>query len=114
MKLIIASLIVLIHSAFAAPTIIPKCIQKMIDTNLAEPVWTSATEITKYFYRNKTVYLSISSCCDQLNPLYDESCNYICAPSGGFSGRGNEQCTDFIETAVLLGSVWTYPGTPHK
>ncbi len=52
------------------------------------------------------MYLFSSNCCDQFNTLYDESCNRICAPSGGFTGRGDGRCRDFNQVAKYLGKVW--------
>ncbi|CAF2432111.1 unnamed protein product [Rotaria sp. Silwood2] len=85
---------------------IPQCIQKKIDSILAEPVWNPPATIRKYSYNNKPTYLLSSNCCDQFNDLYDKSCNRICAPSGGFTGQGDGQCRDFYQTAKFLGDVW--------
>ncbi|CAF1450347.1 unnamed protein product [Rotaria sp. Silwood1] len=85
---------------------IPKCIQEKINNILAEPVWNPPASIMKYLYNDKTMYLLSSDCCDQFNNLYDESCNYICAPSGGFTGRGDGQCMNFHQQAKFLGKVW--------
>ncbi|CAF1080602.1 unnamed protein product [Rotaria sordida] len=90
-----------------AQTKIPKCIQKMIDNILAEPVWNPPASITKYSYLDKITYLVTSDCCDQYISLYDESCNYICAPSGGKTGQGDRRCMNFYDKAKLLGKVWS-------
>ncbi|MFG6415875.1 DUF6970 domain-containing protein [Roseateles sp. DC23W] len=42
--------------------------------------------------RGQPVYLVLSMCCDQFNPLYDAQGRYICAPSGGFAGGGDGRC----------------------
>jgi hypothetical protein len=50
-----------------------------------------------YRYENhgeEPVYLLSPGCCDMFTELYDENCNYICAPSGGFTGKGDGKCKD--------------------
>jgi hypothetical protein len=106
--------ITLLSSLSSAKPEIPTCIQKKIDSILAGPVLNPPTRISKYLYRGKMTYLWSSSCCDQFDPLYDGECNRICAPSGGKTGRGDGRCTDFRQTATLLGNVWVDPRSRDK
>jgi YHS domain-containing protein len=85
---------------------IPECIQKKIDGIKAGPVWNPPATISRYSYRGQTMYLASSNCCDQFNYLVDASCNRICAPSGGFTGRGDGKCMDFLQTGEFLGTLW--------
>ena len=84
----------------------PTCIQSKIDSIKKAPKGNPPTEITQYQYNNKTVYLISSPCCDQYNIVYDAQCNYVCAPTGGFSGRGDLKCTDFDSTAKFIKLIW--------
>lgn len=109
MKSSIISVVLLIASVIIAPSIqtdIPECIQKQINDTLPETEWNLPDSISKYLYRGQTMYLFGSKCCDRFNPLYDEECNYICAPSGGFRGSGDGKCKNFNETATPLGILW--------
>ncbi|CAF0851711.1 unnamed protein product [Rotaria sordida] len=81
----------------------------MIDDSKATPQFSPFLRIDNYLYNGKMAYLVTSNCCDQFNPLYDGECNQICAPSGGFTGRGDGNCPDFDETAKQLGNVWVAP-----
>jgi hypothetical protein len=85
---------------------IPSCIQQKIDEIKSQPKWNPPAEITEYLYQEKHVYLFSSPCCDQYNMLYDENCNPICAPSGGYTGRGDSKCEDFKDKAKLVKLVW--------
>src|SRR5688572_23250673 len=85
---------------------IPTCIQQKIDQIKAQPKWNPPAEVNEYIYNDRHVYLFSSNCCDQYNMLYDENCNALCAPSGGYTGRGDEKCTDFKDKAKLVGLVW--------
>lgn len=89
-----------------ATTGIPVCIQARIDSIKALPKWNPPAEVNQYTYKGKTVYLFSSDCCDFFNPLYDSSCNYICAPSGGITGKGDMQCMDFEKEAKFIRLVW--------
>src|SRR5438128_830274 len=97
--------IALIASSSAKPEI-PACIQKMIEGFHATPRFSPYIRIDQYLYRGKLTYFATSSCCDRFNPLFDGECNQICAPSGGFIGRGDGKCTDFDETATKVGNIW--------
>jgi YHS domain-containing protein len=99
-------LIASVLTTSSTQTDVPVCIQEKIDGISTGPIWNPPASITKYLYRGQTMYLMSSSCCDQFNNLYDENCNRICAPSGGFTGRGDGKCMDFQETAKFLGKVW--------
>ena len=45
-------------------------------------------------YKGQTVYEMLAGCCDRFNELYDASGQYLCAPSGGFTGMGDGKCPD--------------------
>ncbi|CAF1186429.1 unnamed protein product [Rotaria sp. Silwood1] len=107
-------LIAIVLLSTSAKAEIPTCLQKKIASILAGPVLNPPASISKYLYRGKLVYLWISSCCDQFNPLYDGECNRICAPSGGKTGRGDGQCADFRQTATLLENLWVDPRSHSK
>ena len=85
---------------------IPKCIQTKIDSIKAQPKWNPPAEVNEYSYKGKRVFLFTSDCCDFVNPLFDSNCNYICAPSGGITGKGDMQCLEFEKEAKLVKLVW--------
>lgn len=85
---------------------IPACIQQRIDSIKNEPRWNPPAEVNEYTYNGKTVYLFSSPCCDFFNPVYGSDCNYICAPNGGFTGKGDGKCEDFNSTAKHVKLVW--------
>ena len=85
---------------------IPACIQKKIDDIKAEAKWNPPAEVNEYIYNGQHVFLFSSNCCDQYIQLYDDSCNYLCAPSGGFTGKGDGKCADFSEKAKHVKLVW--------
>jgi len=82
------------------------CINKKITKIKSQAKWNPPAEVNEYIYQGKHVYLFSADCCDQYNELYDESCNYICSPFGGFSGAGDGKCTDFSSTAQFVRLVW--------
>jgi len=85
---------------------IPTCVQKKIDSIKTEAKWNPPAEVNEYIYNGQRVFLFSSNCCDQYIMLYDGSCNYICAPSGGFAGKGDGKCADFYENAKHVKLVW--------
>ena len=87
-------------------TDIPRCIQARIEEIKKEPKWNPPATIDEYLYNGQKVYAISADCCDQFFSLVDSSCHYICAPSGGITGRGDGKCPDFNEKAKHLRLVW--------
>ena len=50
----------------------------------------------KVIYAGEPFYSIPSPCCDKYNYLYDSRGVILCAPSGGFTGRGDGSCPDVI------------------
>lgn len=82
------------------------CILQKIDSLKKETVWNPPAEIYEYEYNGKKVYAISSNCCDFFNTVIDSDCKYVCAPSGGFTGRGDGKCADFFKVAKKLRLVW--------
>ena len=85
---------------------IPACIQQKIDSIKKLPRFNPPAEVNEYMYKDKRVFLFSSDCCDNFNLLFDENCRYVCAPTGGITGKGDLSCTDFSEIAKLIKLVW--------
>ena len=85
---------------------IPACIQQKIDQIKKEPKWNPPAEVHEYIYEGKGVFYFSSNCCDQYNVVYDENCNYVCAPSGGYTGKGDNKCPDFNDKAKEVRLIW--------
>jgi hypothetical protein len=62
--------------------------------------------VEEYRYNGKRVFLFSSNCCDQYNEVVDEACTYVCAPSGGITGKGDRKCLTFKDSAQLVRVVW--------
>jgi hypothetical protein len=85
---------------------VPSCVQQKINEIKTQDPWNPRAEVNEYMYNGKKVYLFSSNCCDQYNMLYDADCNALCAPSGGFTGRGDMKCNDFKEKASEQKLIW--------
>jgi hypothetical protein len=88
------------------PKALPLCVRQKIEAIQREPKWNPAAEVNEYEYGGKRVYLFSSPCCDQYNTAVDGDCNYICAPSGGLTGKGDRKCEDFAANAKWIKLVW--------
>jgi hypothetical protein len=89
--------------------VIPSCLQLKIDSIKNQTRWNPPAQVDEYIYNGEHVFLFTADCCDQFNMLYDGQCNKICAPSGGFTGRGDMKCSDFDKTAQHVRLVWKDP-----
>ena len=110
MKLILIAglsfFIVKCKSAKELPASVPVCVKNRIEEIKKEPKWNPPAQVDEYSYNGKRVFLFSSNCCDQYNMLYNENCETICAPSGGFTGKGDNKCSDFFNTAKYVKLVW--------
>ena len=84
----------------------PACIEQKIDSIKKQPVWNPPAEIYEYEYERRKVYAISANCCDFFNTVVDKDCSYVCAPSGGFTGRGDGKCKEFFKVAKQLRLVW--------
>lgn len=87
-------------------TATPECISNRIEQIKKEPRWNPPAQVNEYTYNGQQVFLFSSNCCDQYNEVYDANCNYVCAPSGGITGKGDGKCSDFLENAKHIRLVW--------
>jgi hypothetical protein len=84
---------------------LPDCISKIIEAPQKQKLDKSPVQVDEYTYKGKRAFLLTAPCCDQYNMLYDENCNYLCSPSGGYTGKGDEKCPDFKD-AEFVRLVW--------
>ncbi len=82
----------------------PMCVQTLITTMMTQPVGNPPGSIYRCTYNGATVYYLPPQCCDQFSSLISSNCTPICAPDGGFTGRGDGRCTDFSRDTCTL--VW--------
>ncbi|WP_245705946.1 DUF6970 domain-containing protein [Catalinimonas alkaloidigena] len=87
----------------------PACVQAKIQEILREDVWNPPAKVYRYTYRGQTVYFIPQRCCDIPSVLLDENCTPLCAPDGGFTGKGDGQCADFFETRTDEALIWEDP-----
>ncbi|MBK8519484.1 MAG: hypothetical protein IPL54_00930 [Chitinophagaceae bacterium] len=89
--------------------LLPTCIKNKIDSFKLKEPHERPQRVLEYIYKTKKVYLVVLPCCDFFNEVYDDKCNYLGAPDGGFTGKGDGKIPDFFEEAKNEKLVW---GTP--
>lgn len=85
---------------------LPKCIKNKIDSFKLKEAHERPQKVTEYSYNGKKVYYITMPCCDFYNEVYDENCNYLGAPDGGFTGKGDGKLPDFAKLATNEKVVW--------
>lgn len=84
---------------------IPNCIKDRIETLKRQPIQNPPAEVWQWETNDKTFYYFNAPCCDQFSTLYNDKCEIICAPDGGFTGKGDGKCPDF-GTDVKRILIW--------
>jgi len=84
----------------------PTWVDQLISNYQNEPVGNPPQSIWRYDYNGQTVYYIPPQCCDQYSTLLDAGGKAICAPDGGFTGKGDGRCPDFIDKRTNEQLVW--------
>ena len=87
---------------------VPTAISQLISEYKEDPK-DAPYEVWRYMYAGTTVYYMPPRCCDIPSKLYDENGKLLCKPDGGFTGRGNGKCPDFISEGEKRDLLWTNP-----
>src|SRR5688572_5067354 len=81
----------------------PRCVRKKI---LGERE-NCLQKVYRYQYNGNEVYLFVNSNCpDAYDELCSKDCDLICYPTGGLSGNGDGNCTDFSQNATGESLIW--------
>ena len=72
----------------------------------SEPVRNPPASVTEYRYKGELVYYVPPACCDVFSDLYDREGRLMCHPDGGFTGRGDGRCPDFLAERSNGRTVW--------
>jgi hypothetical protein len=88
---------------------LPTCIKNKIDSFKLKEAHEKPQRVLEYVYKGKKVYYVVMPCCDFFNEVYDDKCNFLGSPDGGFTGKGDGKIPDFFEEAKSEKLVW---GTP--
>ena len=64
--------------------------------------------IQRYTYHDEVVfYTPIPGCCDRMSTLYDRCGTILCAPDGGYTGKGDGRCPDFkLPADPFINCIW--------
>jgi hypothetical protein len=89
--------------------VVPACIKNKIDSFKLKEAHEKPQRVLEYMYKGKKVYYVVMPCCDFYNEVYDANCNFMGAPDGGFTGKGDGKLPDFFAEAKSEKLVW---GTP--
>ena len=66
----------------------------------------NAQEVWKFQHNGQTAYFFLSGCCDQYNPVFNASGKFICSPSGGYEGDGDQKCPWPADRGTNITLVW--------
>jgi hypothetical protein len=102
----IAILILLAGCSHATQLSNPAWVDKLITQFENDPVGNPPQSIWSYEYNDQVVYFIPAQCCDIYSTLYDASGNVICAPDGGFTGKGDGRCPDFFSQRTSEQLIW--------
>src|SRR5207249_2606736 len=101
MKNIIAGLLIVFASCAGNKNYgigsMPPCLVTKVDSLKKAPDKNSPNSVTEYSYKGQAVFYITSGCCDQMNEVYNSDCDYLGAPDGGITGKGDGKLPDFLK-----------------
>ena len=86
--------------------VMPTCIKNKIDSFKLKEAHEKPQRVLEYVYKGKKVYYVVMPCCDFFNEVYDDKCNFLGAPDGGFTGKGDGKLPDFFKEAKGEKLIW--------
>ncbi len=93
-------------SLYANVAKLPTCMKNKIDSFKLKEAHEKPQRVVEYTYKGKKVYYVVMPCCDFFNEVYDDKCNFLGAPDGGFTGKGDGKIPDFFTEAKNEKLVW--------
>jgi hypothetical protein len=109
---IVAMFLLLAGCNTTAVSINPAWVDKLIQQFENMPVGNPPQSVWRYDYNGQTVYFVSAQCCDMYSVLYDANGVVLCAPDGGFTGKGDGKCPDFIDKRTNEQLIWQDVRTP--
>jgi hypothetical protein len=94
-----------------ATAAVPIRLQTLIADTLAAAPTNPPTQIISYRYRGQSVYYRPPYCCDVQGVVFDADGAVMCHPDGGFTGKGDGRCADFVQARSDCAVVWRDPRT---
>lgn len=85
---------------------LPRCIKNKIDSFKFKAVHEQPGKVVEYMYKGKRVYYIEMPCCDFFNEVYDDKCNFLGSPDGGFTGKGDGKLPDFYKKVTGEKLIW--------
>lgn len=89
-----------------APAATPDCIKERIEQLKKADVQNPPAKVYQYTYKGESVYYFTANCCDMFNIVLSSQCDTLCAPDGGFTGKGDGRCADFVSEAKNPVLIW--------
>jgi hypothetical protein len=84
---------------------VPACIETKIGDIQQQDTYNPPAEVWRWEVDGQSYYYFTSDCCDQFNMLYNEDCDFVCAPDGGITGNGDGNCPQWTSEPVRT-LVW--------
>lgn len=84
----------------------PSCIVKKINAFKDQPKGNPPQLVVQYTYHGKKVFYIPAQCCDQYSSVYDDNCNLLGHPDGGYTGKGDGTLPGFLDEASNPKTIW--------
>ncbi len=82
-----------------SPQGLPACLERYVEEH-------QSISVNKGQYKGEAYYVVNPDCCDMFVELLNDRCEYICAPSGGFTGSGDGTCPAWVQDWEATEEVW--------
>ena len=92
----------------------PSWLIKRIKTFESGPANHAPYGIWQITHNGRPAYYFRSPCCDQYNPLIDDTGVVMCNPDGGKSGKGDGRCSNPADPNTKVRLVWVHPRSAVK
>jgi hypothetical protein len=88
---------------------VPAWLTIVIQQLQTQPVGNPPASVARYEYKGDTVYFVPQRCCDIASVVYRSDGTVMCQADGGFTGKGDGRCPDFLAERRNERILWRDP-----
>lgn len=85
---------------------LPPFVQEYIERHSVGPRENPPASIWRLVYNGAEVFYIPPPCCDRFGQVYSRHGQYLCAPDGGLTGKGDGRCPDFRSESSEGVLIW--------
>jgi hypothetical protein len=103
-----------VRAQTGVPAGLPEWLKEQVHAYATAPLGAAPESVWQFDLEGKPVYYIPAPCCDQYDRLFAADGSFLCAPSGGLTGRGDRRCPGILPKRDEMKLIWQHPRRDTK